>query len=77
MRFEGDAFGNLPVGALAANRFVANAGGQATTLAQRFVYDTDTGTLSFDANGSAAGGVTVMVQLAGAPTLTAADIAII
>ena len=82
--FEGDVFGNLPVGALAlpvgalaANRFVANTAGVTVTPKQRFVYDTDIGVLSYDANGSAAGGVTAICQPNGAPTLTFADIMII
>jgi Ca2+-binding RTX toxin-like protein len=74
LRFEGDVFGGLPNGALTANRFVANAAGVATSLDQRFVYETDTGILRYDANGSAAGGVTVIATLTGAPTLTAGDI---
>ena len=65
LRFEGNVFGGLANGALAANRFVANTAGVATTLDQRFVYETDTGILRYDANGSAAGGVTVIATLTG------------
>jgi hypothetical protein len=74
--FLGSAFGGLPAGTLAATRFVANASGAATTLDQRFVYETDTGILRYDANGSAAGGVTVIATLTGAPALAAGDILI-
>ncbi|MDQ6436872.1 calcium-binding protein [Mesorhizobium sp. LHD-90] len=77
LRFEGDVFGGLANGALAAKYFVANATGVATTLDQRFVYETDTGILRYDANGSAAGGVTVIATLTGAPGLTAGDFFII
>lgn len=77
LNFEGDAFGGLAAGSLAANRFTANAAGVATTLAQRFVYETDTGLLRYDANGSAAGGVTAIAVLTGAPALTAADLFIL
>jgi Ca2+-binding RTX toxin-like protein len=77
LRFEGDVFGGLPNGVLAVNRFVANAAGVATSLDQRFVYETDTGILRYDANGSAAGGVTVIATLTGAPSLTAGDILIV
>lgn len=74
--FAGGAFGNLPAGPLAADRFVANVSGVATSREQRFVYETDIGILFYDANGSRPGGVTVMLGLPGAPTLTAADIEI-
>ncbi|MFI0846903.1 calcium-binding protein [Mesorhizobium sp. IMUNJ 23232] len=77
LRFDGDVFGGLAKGALAAKHFVANAAGVATTLDQHFIYETDTGILRYDANGSAAGGVTVIATLTGAPGLTAADFLII
>ncbi|MEQ1950727.1 calcium-binding protein [Mesorhizobium sp. CN2-181] len=77
LRFDGDVFGGLAKGALAAKFFVANASGVATTLDQHFVYETDTGVLRYDANGSAAGGVTVIATLTGAPGLTAGDFFII
>ena len=77
LRFDGDVFGGLANGALAAKHFVANAAGVATTLDQHFVYETDTGILRYDANGSAAGGVTVIATLTGAPGLTAGDFFII
>jgi Ca2+-binding RTX toxin-like protein len=77
LRFDGDVFGGLAKGALAAKHFVANAAGVATTLDQHFVYETDTGILRYDANGSAAGGVTVIATLTGVPGLSAADFTII
>ncbi|WP_210529346.1 calcium-binding protein [Rubellimicrobium arenae] len=75
--FEGDAFGGLAEGALAAGRFVANTSGLATTSNQRFVYETDTGVLRFDANGSAAGGVTELAVFSGGAVITAADVLIV
>ncbi|MCW5738390.1 MAG: calcium-binding protein [Enhydrobacter sp.] len=77
LRFDKELFGGLGGGPLDASRFIASAAGFATTLDQRFVYETDTGILRYDANGSAAGGVTVIATLTGSPTVTAADIVII
>jgi Ca2+-binding RTX toxin-like protein len=77
LRFEGDAFGGLTPGALDPKHFWASADGVATTADHRFIYETDTGILRFDANGSAAGGVTVIATLAGLPTLGAGDFTII
>jgi Ca2+-binding RTX toxin-like protein len=39
-----------------------------------FLFDTDSGRLIFDANGSAAGGQTVLATLSGVPALAAADV---
>jgi Ca2+-binding RTX toxin-like protein len=77
LRFAGSAFGGLPTGALDASRFTANVDGIATSLDHRFVYETDTGILRYDANGSDAGGVTVIATLTGIPVLTASDVFII
>ena len=77
LRFDGDVFGGLAKGALAAKHFVANATGVAATIDQHFIYETDTGILRYDANGSAAGGVTVIATLTGAPGLSAGDFSII
>jgi Ca2+-binding RTX toxin-like protein len=41
---------------LTAAGFAANAAGAATTAAHRIIYETDTGKLFYDSNGSAAGG---------------------
>ena len=77
LRFEGSVFGGLANGALAAKFFAANAAGVATTLDQHFVYETDTGILRYDVNGSATGGVTVIATFTGAPSLSAGDFFII
>ena len=76
-QFESAAFGGLPLGTLGANRFLANNSGEAVTAGQRFIYETDTGILRHDANGSANGGVTIIATLTGAPELTALQIEIV
>lgn len=48
-------FTTLSTGALSADAFVANADGVATTAGQRIIYDTDSGALFYDADGSGAG----------------------
>lgn len=69
--------GGLSAGILADSSFVANTTGLATTLAQRFIYETDTGILTFDSNGSAAGGVNIIATLTNLPTLSASDFELI
>ena len=56
-------------GVLNANAFVI--GTAATTAAQRIIYNSTSGTLTYDSNGSAAGGATVFAQLATGLALTA------
>jgi Ca2+-binding RTX toxin-like protein len=69
-------FGNLPIGALAANRFKA----EGTTLTNAnpvFLYNAATGALSFDSNGNGAGGVSQIASLTGPKTLLASDIQVV
>jgi Ca2+-binding RTX toxin-like protein len=49
-------FSALSIGALPAVQFTANASGVAVDGNDRIVYETDTGRLMYDVNGSAAGG---------------------
>ena len=53
---ENAVFTGLANGVLAASAFTANLTGFATDALDRIIYETDTGNLFFDANGSAAGG---------------------
>jgi Ca2+-binding RTX toxin-like protein len=69
--------GGLAAGALAANRLVANAAPVATLAIGQFLYETDTGRLTWDANGTAAGGLTLIAILQGLPVLTATDFTLI
>ncbi len=70
----GSVFGLAP-GALSAAALVI--GPTATAAAPQFLYDAATGLLRFDANGTAAGGVTEIAILAGAPALAASDILVL
>ena len=54
-------------------QFKANESGTATEADDRIVYETDTGRLIYDANGSAAGEAVQFASLQGAPAVTAAD----
>ncbi len=74
--FNGSEFGGLNAGALNANRFEANAAGEATLSSTRFVFDTDNGILTFDANGAANGGVTLVATLQAGAVLSLSDIEI-
>ena len=64
-------------GTLSATQFVANASGTAQDANDRIIYETDTGKLFFDSNGSAAGGATQFAQLSSGLALTANDFSII
>lgn len=66
-------FGGLALGALSASTFVANTSGQATSSSHRIIYETDTGNLYYDSNGSASGGRVQFATLAPGLALTAAD----
>ena len=73
IRLDDAAFAGLGTGALAAAAFVANTSGLATTAAHRIVYETDTGALWFDADGSGAGARVQFAQVATGLAMTAAD----
>ena len=60
-----------PVGTLAAAAF--HIGAAATTAAHRIIYNSATGTLTYDSNGSAAGGATQFAILDTGLALTNAD----
>ena len=59
-------------GAVAATQFVT--GTAATTAAQVFVYNSSTGALYFDADGSGAGAAVLVATLSNHPALTSADL---
>lgn len=63
----------IPTGVLAADQFLIRADTQAQDSNDHVIYNTSNHTLWFDANGSAAGGLTLLARLEHAPVLTAAD----
>jgi len=73
----GSAFGSLPAGALQANKLVANGNPMANQAAAQFLYNTSTGMLAFDADGTGGAVAINIVTLLGQPLLSAADIQVI
>ena len=66
--------GGLAAGVLSGAQFLSGAGAvSATTAAQRFIYNSSTGNLLFDADGNGAGAAVLFANLSSIPTLTAAD----
>jgi Ca2+-binding RTX toxin-like protein len=66
-------FTRLAVGTLAAGAFRASAAGVATQADDRIIYDTDSGALWYDTNGSASGGAMRFATLDTGLALQAAD----
>jgi Ca2+-binding RTX toxin-like protein len=74
LRLEGSGFGfGAATGALAASQFRARADNVAQDADDRFIFRTTDTTLWFDANGNAAGGLSLLADLQAGATLTAAD----
>ena len=67
----------IGTGTLTAAQFVANANGTATDSSDRIIYETDTGKLFYDSNGSAAGGQMQFALLDPGLALTHTDFFII
>jgi Ca2+-binding RTX toxin-like protein len=53
--------------------FQSNTTGLATQADDRIIYETDTGNLFYDSNGTAAGGSVLFATLTGHPTITVSD----
>lgn len=64
-------------GMLAAGTFRANTTGLAQDADDRIIYESDTGNLSYDGNGNAAGGGILFAKITPGLTLTNADFAVI
>jgi Ca2+-binding RTX toxin-like protein len=81
LRFDDAAYGNIgALGDFAAgdDRFFAGAGAKSGVDAEdRLVYDTSSGFLWYDADGSGSGGQLLVGVVQGAPALSAGDIAVI
>jgi Ca2+-binding RTX toxin-like protein len=68
--------GGLTAGTLAASAFVSGTGNVALDADDRFIYNTTTGNLFFDADGTAATAAVLVATLTTRPVLTNADIVI-
>ena len=78
IRLENAIFTSFAVpGAIAAGNFVKGVGAVALDANDFLVYNTANGALSYDANGSAAGGAVQFATLVGIPPITAADFLIV
>jgi serralysin len=78
IRLENAVFTALAgTGTLTAAQFTANAAGNAQDAANRIVYETDTGKLFYDSNGTGAGGSVLFASLSPGLALTNADFFII
>jgi Ca2+-binding RTX toxin-like protein len=66
-----------PVGPLAASAFRANASGQAQDASDRIIYETDTGKLFYDKDGSGAADAILFAILDNKATISAVDFEII
>jgi Ca2+-binding RTX toxin-like protein len=62
---------------LTAAQFAANASGTAQDASDRIIYETDTGKLFYDSNGSTAGGAVQFALLGTGLALTNADFFIV
>jgi hypothetical protein len=82
LQFSKAAFAGLSeTGAIATEQFLSSAdvtgAGNEGTVDTRFLYDTDSGDLYFDADGSGAGDAVQIATLGNVPILTEADIVMI
>jgi Ca2+-binding RTX toxin-like protein len=69
--------GGLAAGTLAASQFRARADNLAQDANDRFIFRTTDRTLWFDANGNAAGGLTLVADLQAGASVTAGDILLV
>ncbi|MDQ6433698.1 calcium-binding protein [Mesorhizobium sp. LHD-90] len=69
-------FTELTPGTLSAAAFRANTTGQAQDATDRIIYETDTGSVYYDADGNGAGAGILFVGLVGMPAITNADFSI-
>jgi Ca2+-binding RTX toxin-like protein len=77
IQLDNAIFTALPAGVLAAGAFRANTTGLAQDADDRIIYETDTGELYYDANGSASGGGILFAKLGIGLGLTNADFVVI
>ena len=77
IQFELDVFTGLSAGPLQGSAFVANTTGRAADASDRIIYETDTGALWYDADGSGAGARVLVATLSSGLALTAQDFVVI
>ena len=78
IRLDNDVFTSFAVpGGIGAGNLATGAGVIAGDANDFLLYDTATGALSYDANGTGAGGAVRFATLTGAPPLSAADFVVI
>ncbi len=77
MQLDNAVFALLPGGVLAASAFAANASGSAGRSTDRIIYETDTGNLYFDADGTGFGLAVQFAEIDNRLTLTNADFFVI
>ena len=77
IELENAIFVGLAAGTLTAGAFRANTTGLAQDADDRIIYETDTGNLFFDANGTGAGGGILFAELVVGFALTNGDFAVI
>ena len=75
VRLENSIFSGLPAGVLNADAF--HIGSAAADAEDRIIYNSTSGALSFDSNGSAVGGATLFARLATGLALTNADFVVV
>lgn len=74
IRLDDAVFSRIAAGALAVSAFVANSSGLAADAADRIIYETDTGALWYDADGSGVASTRVQfATLSAGLALTSAD----
>ena len=76
-QIDNAVFAGLSLGPLAITAFTANSSGIATTTAHRIIYETDTGFLWFDANGTATGGRVQFADLAGGLVFSSSEFTVV
>ena len=77
LQVVGTGFANLAAGALNGANFVSGATPTATAAAPQFLYNSTSGQLSFDADGTGAGVAVNIVTLVGQPVITSANIVVV
>jgi Ca2+-binding RTX toxin-like protein len=76
IQLASSGFGNLAAGVLNGANFVSGAAPVASSASAQILYNTATGQLSFDADGTGAGVAINLVTLIGHPAITAGDLVV-